>query len=121
MPSPTPAVQPHWKATTKLTSKGKELENKSVKDQRPDFKENDMRDHLSGYNDEDEDHLKLDSERPDEEEDQGPNMEDEQDDVHNQVSRISLTTKIMGMNTRLTTKLLGWRPNTNIQMTVTAK
>ena len=87
MPSPTPAVQPHWKATTKLTSKGKELENKSVKDQRPGFKENDMRDHLSGYNDEDEDHLKLDTERPDEEEDQGPNLEDEQDDVHNQVSR----------------------------------
>ena len=29
-----------------------------------------MRDHLSGHNDEDEDHLKLDIERPDEEEDQ---------------------------------------------------
>ena len=89
MPSPTPAVQPHWKATTKLTSKGKELENKSVKNQRPDSKENDMRDHLSGYDDEDEDQssLKLGIGRPDEEEDQGPNMEDEQDDAHNPASR----------------------------------
>ena len=39
MSSPTPAVQPHWKAETKLVSKGKELENKSVKDQRPGLKE----------------------------------------------------------------------------------
>ena len=99
MPSPTPAVQPHWKATTKLTSKGKELENKSVKDQRPGFKENDMRDHLSGYNDEDEDHLKLDIGRPDEEEDQGPNMEDEQDDVHNQVSRRN-NNQVTGVETQ---------------------
>ena len=81
MPSPTTAVQPHWKTPTKLTPKGKELENKSVKDQRPDFKENDMRDHLSGCNDEDGDHLKLDIERLDEEEDQGPNKENEQNDV----------------------------------------
>ena len=54
----------------KQVSKDKDLENKSVKDQRPDFKENDMGGQLSGPNDEDEDHLKLDSERPDEEEDQ---------------------------------------------------
>ena len=88
MPSPTTTVQPHWTAPTKLTPKGKELENKSVKDQRPDFKENDMRDHLSGCNDEDGDHLKLDFERLDEE-DQGPNKETEQTDVPNQVSRIN--------------------------------
>ena len=47
MSSPTPAVQPHWKAETKLVSKGKELENKSVKDQRPGLKKDDMRDHMS--------------------------------------------------------------------------
>ena len=101
MSSPTPAVQPHWKAETKLTSKGKELENKSVKDQRPGFKENDMRDHLSGYNDEDEDQssLKLDIGRPDEEEDQGPNMEDEQDDAHDQVSRRN-NNQVAGVETQ---------------------
>ena len=101
MSSPTPAVQPHWKAETKLTSKGKELENKSVKDQRPGFKENDMRDLLSGYNDEDEDQssLKLDIGRPDEEEDQGPNLEDEQDEAHVQVSRRS-NNQVAGVETR---------------------
>ena len=104
MSSPTPAVQPHWKAETKLVSKGKELENKSVKDQRPGLKENDMRDHMSGYNDEDEDQsLKLDIGRPDEEEDQGPNLEveqhDEQDDAHDQVSRRS-NNQVAGVETR---------------------
>ena len=99
MPSPTTAVQPHWKTPTKLTPKGKELENKSVKDQRPDFKENDMRDHLSGCNDEDGDHLKLDIERLDEEEDQGPNKENEQNDVPNQVSRIN-NNQVTGVETQ---------------------
>ena len=94
MSSPTPAVQPHWKAETKLVSKGKELENKSVKDQRPGLKEDDMRDHMSGYNDEEED------QGPNlEEVDQGPNMEDEQDDAHDQVSRRS-NNQVAGVETR---------------------
>ena len=88
MPSPTTTVQPHWTAPTRPTPKGKELEDKSVKDQRPDCKENDMRDHWSGCNDEDGDHLKLDFERLDEE-DQDPNKETEQTDVPNQVSKIN--------------------------------
>ena len=50
-------MQPHWKAEAKLVSKGKELENKSVKDQRPGLKKDDMRDHMSGYNYEDEDQV----------------------------------------------------------------
>ena len=45
MSSPTPAVQPDWKAEAKLVSKGEKLENKSVKDQRPGFKKDDLRDH----------------------------------------------------------------------------
>ena len=98
MPSPTPAVQPHWKTPTKLTTKGKELENKSVKDQRPGFKENDMRDHLSGYNDEDEDHLKLDIERPDEEEDQAPTW---------RMNRMMFTTKVVSTRIWETTSYWG--------------
>ena len=83
MSSPTPAVQPHWKAEAKLVSKGKELENKSVKDE--------------------DQSLKLDIGRPDEEEDQGPNLEveqhDEQDDAHDQVSRRS-NNQVAGVETR---------------------
>ena len=85
MSSPTPAVQPHWKAGAKLVSKGKELENKSVKDQRPGLKKDDMRDHLSGYHDEDED--------------QGLKMHVEQDDAHDQVSRKS-NNQVAGVETR---------------------
>ena len=85
MSSPTPAVQPHWKAGAKLVSKGKELENKSVKDQRPGLKKDDMRDHMSGYNDEDED--------------QGLKMHVEQDDAHDQVSRKS-NNQVAGVETR---------------------
>ena len=44
-----------------------------------------MRDHMSGYNDE--------------EEDQGPNLEDEQDDAHDQVSRRS-NNQVAGVETR---------------------
>ena len=82
MSSPTPAVQPHWKAGAKLVSKGKELENKS----------------------EDEDQsLNLDIGRPDEDEDQGLNLDvgqhGEQDDAHDQVSRRS-NNQVAGEETR---------------------
>ena len=112
------------------------MENKSVKDQRPDFKENDMRDHLSGCNDEDGDHLKLDIERLDEEEDQGPNKENEQNDVPNQVpnqvtgvNMMTVTARSMAGTVKMrfhiqrtmTTKLLGWRPNTQLMRNPIAK
>ena len=99
MSPPTTAAQPHWTTPTRPTPKDKELENKPVKDQRPGFKENDMRSHWSGYNDEDEDHLKLDIESINEEEDQDPNKETGQNDVSNQVSRIS-NNQVTGVETQ---------------------
>ena len=100
MPSPTTTAQPHWTTLTKPTPKGKELENKPVKDQTAkDFQEKDMRNHWSGYNDEDEDHLKLDIERIDEEEGQDPNKETGQNDLPNQVSRIS-NNQVPGVETQ---------------------
>ena len=57
-----------------------------------------MRNHWSGYNDEDEDHLKLDIERIDEE-GQDPNKETGQNDLPNQVSRIS-NNQVPGVDTQ---------------------
>ena len=96
---PTTAVQPHWTTPTRPTPKGKELENKPVQDQTAkDFQEKDMRHHWSGYNDEDGDHLKLDIERIDEE-GQDPNKETGQNDLPNQVSRIS-NNQVPGVDTQ---------------------
>ena len=81
------------------TPKNKELENKPVQDQTAkDFQEKDMRHHWSGYNDEDGDHLKLDIERIDEE-GQDPNKETGQNDLPNQVSRIS-NNQVPGVDTQ---------------------
>ena len=97
---PTTAVQPHWTTPTRPTPKGKELENKPVQDQTDeDFQEKDRRNHWSGYNDEDDDHLKLGIERIDEEEGQDPNKETGQNDVPNQVSRIS-NNQVPGVGTQ---------------------
>ena len=96
---PTTTTQPHWATSTKPTPKDKELENKPVKDQTAkDFQEKDMRNHWSGYNDEDEDHLKLDIERIDEE-GQDPNKETGKNDLPNQVSRIS-NNQVPGVETQ---------------------
>ena len=100
MSPPTTAAQPHWTTPTRPTPKGKELENKPVKDQPAKyFQEKDMRNHWSGYNDEDDDHLKLGIERIDEEEGQDPNKETGQNDVPNQVSRIS-NNQVPGVETQ---------------------
>ena len=99
MSPPTTTAQPHWTTPTRPTPKGKELENKPVQDQTvKDFQEKDMRDHWSGYNDEDEDQLKLDIERIDGEEGQDPNKETGQNDLPNQVSRIS-NNQVPGVET----------------------
>ena len=123
MSAPTPAVQPHWKAEVKLmslkldvgkhgehddsddqVSKDKELKNKSVKDKRPGLKKDDLRDHMSECNDEDEDQsLNLDVERHDEDEDQSLKLDvgqhGEHDDSHDQVSR-RLNSQAAGVETR---------------------
>ena len=100
MSPPTTAAQPHWTTPTRPTPKGKELENKPVQDQTDeDFQEKDRRNHWSGYNDEDDDHLKLGIERIDEEEGQDPNKETGQTDVPNQVSRIS-NNQVPGVGTQ---------------------
>ena len=100
MSPPTTTAQPHWTTPTRPTPKGKELENKPVQDQTvKDFQEKDMRDHWSGYNDEDEDQLKLDIERIDGEEGQDPNKETGQNDLPNQVSRIS-NNQVPGVETQ---------------------
>ena len=100
MSPPTTTAQPHWTTPTRPTPKGKELENKLVQDQTvKDFQEKDMRDHWSGYNDEDEDQLKLDIERIDGEEGQDPNKETGQNDLPNQVSRIS-NNQVPGVETQ---------------------
>ena len=99
MSPPTTTAQPHWTTPTRPTPKGKELENKPVQDQTvKDFQEKDMRDHWSSYNDEDDDHLKLGIERIDEE-GQDPNKETGQNDLPNQVSRIS-NNQVPGVETQ---------------------
>ena len=99
MSPPTTAAQPYWTTPTRPTPKGKELENKPVQDQtEEDFQEKDRRNHRSSCNDEDDDHLKLDIERIDEE-GQDPNKETGQNDLPNQVSKIS-NNQVPGVETQ---------------------
>ena len=100
MSPPTTTAQPHWTTPTRSTPKGKELENKPVQDQTvKDFQEKDMRDHWSGYSDEDEDQLKLDIERIDGEEGQDLDKETGQNDLPNQVFRIR-NNQVPGVETQ---------------------